>query len=54
MLIEQFKQEIEKVTEVYEIDEHCIKHLRDISHDYGKEGLRARALLSLICDMLEI
>lgn len=37
-----------------EVDELCIKWLKDMAEDHGDTGEHARVLLNLVADMLQI
>lgn len=52
--IDKFKEKVDIALNSAEIDECCIRWLRSTSSDYGKEGVIAKKLLDIICELLEI
>lgn len=52
--IEKFKEKVATALNSAEIDEACIRWLRSTASDFGKEGVTAKKLLDVICELLEI
>jgi len=50
-----FKAEVEKIEDdECDIDSLCIRWLRTMTHDYGKDGERAEKLIGVVAEMLDI
>jgi hypothetical protein len=49
-----FKDEVKKLEDECDIDALCIRWLRGVSHDQGKEGEHAEKLLEVVAELLGI
>lgn len=52
--LDGFKAETEKLNDECEIDSLCIRWLRAMTHDHGKDGKRAEKLIGVVAEMLDI
>jgi hypothetical protein len=49
-----FKAEVAKINDECDIDSLCIRWLRAMTHDHGKDGERAEKLIEVVTEMLDI
>ena len=52
--VDGFKAEVSKIDDECDIDSLCIRLLRALTHDHGKDGKRAEKLIVVVAEMLDI